>query len=400
MEDDGIISMQMERKLEGWGYQVVGVVESSKKAVSKALESSPDLILMDIVLRGNSDGIGAVENIKRHLDIPVIYTTAYNDEATIERARKTNPEAYLIKPYESFQMQAAIEIAIQRHQFQKKLRKSEEKYRKLFEKSINGILICQAIEDSHHEVMDFLLADANPSFLRLMHLKKEDVVGKNASEVFSGVESSELFSNLKEIITFQYPKRFEYSKNKNYYDIMAFPTGANEVAALVMNITTKKKYDIALQSSEERYRKLVENSKDVFYRMALPSGEYEYISPAVYELVGYTVDEHYDTPSLGREIIHPEWKAYFDREFARLLSGKAEPFYEYPILTKWGEVRWIHQSNVLLNDEDGQPVALESIMRDMTYQKKAECALLDLEYPPLFSESKKPFSESQKNELN
>ncbi|MCJ7551363.1 MAG: PAS domain S-box protein, partial [Anaerolineae bacterium] len=132
----------------------------------------------------------------------------------------------------------------------------------------------------------------------------------------------------------------------------------------------------ALRDSEERYRRLVENSPDFIYRMSLPDGRYEYASPAVLDMTGYTAEVFQTRPNLIREIIHPGWWNYFETQWAKLLNGDMPPTYEYAIIHgQTGETRWLHQRNVLLKDESGAPIAAEGIVTDITARKQAEMAL-------------------------
>ncbi|MBN1344993.1 MAG: PAS domain S-box protein [Phycisphaerae bacterium] len=134
-----------------------------------------------------------------------------------------------------------------------------------------------------------------------------------------------------------------------------------------------------LRESEERFRRLAENAPDMIYRMSLPEGIYEYVSPAATEVFGYTPEEMYRTPKLIAEVIHPDWKEYFETQWARLLEGDMPPFYEYQIVDSLGNVRWIHQRNAMVRDEDGHPVAIEGIVSDITERRRAEEALKDRE---------------------
>lgn len=124
--------------------------------------------------------------------------------------------------------------------------------------------------------------------------------------------------------------------------------------------------------SEERFRTLAENSQDMIYRMSLPDGRYEYVSPASKLLFGYSPEEFYDSPVLIQKVIHPDWRGYFKEQWENLISGKMPPFYEYQIIHKSGEVKWLHQNNVLIKDKKGQTVAIEGIVADITERKRAE----------------------------
>lgn len=112
VDDDAILITGLQRLLQGWGYDVVGMAYSGEDAVIQAGEMLPDLILMDINLGGKLDGVETARQIKADLNIPVIYLTAYLDKDIIERVEKTNPFAYILKPFQESELYAAIKIAL------------------------------------------------------------------------------------------------------------------------------------------------------------------------------------------------------------------------------------------------------------------------------------------------
>nr|WP_319373165.1 response regulator [uncultured Methanobacterium sp.] len=134
VEDEIIVAADVKNRLENMGYAVLGIFDTGEEAIQKAGELKPDMVLMDIVLKGEMDGIDAAQKIREQFDIPLIYLTAYSDEKTLERAKVTEPFGYVLKPFEDREIQSAIEMALYKHQMEKKLKESEEKYRKLVEK--------------------------------------------------------------------------------------------------------------------------------------------------------------------------------------------------------------------------------------------------------------------------
>jgi two-component system cell cycle sensor histidine kinase/response regulator CckA len=127
VEDESIVAEDMKAMLEGFGYAVPAVAFSGEDAVKKACDTHPDLVLMDIVLKGQMSGVEAVERIRAHCNIPVVYVTAYADEKTVRRAKVTEPFGYLLKPFDAKELQTAIEIALYKHQMEKKLYESEQR---------------------------------------------------------------------------------------------------------------------------------------------------------------------------------------------------------------------------------------------------------------------------------
>lgn len=133
-----------------------------------------------------------------------------------------------------------------------------------------------------------------------------------------------------------------------------------------------------LRKSEQRYRRLAENSPDMIYRMSLPDGKYEFVSLAVAAIFGHPPEAWYNTPLLIQEILHPDWHAYFEQQWEQLLKGVVPPFYEYQIIHKDKGTRWINQRNILVKDDNGFPVAIEGVVTDITERKSAEETLQEV----------------------
>ena len=121
VEDQRLIAADLENTLKKLGYVVVGNVASGEDAISKSEELRPELVLMDVRLRGKMDGIQAAEVIRDRFNLPVVYLTAYADEETILRAKKTTPFGYLVKPFNERELRATIEIAFYTHQMERTL---------------------------------------------------------------------------------------------------------------------------------------------------------------------------------------------------------------------------------------------------------------------------------------
>jgi len=132
----------------------------------------------------------------------------------------------------------------------------------------------------------------------------------------------------------------------------------------------------AQQDSPQWYTtKLVEHAQDMLYRMRLPDGVYEYVSPSCPRILGVTPEQAYANPRLISELMHPDWRDYFSQQWEKLVAGEMPPYYEYLIITPDGQERWLHQRNTLIRDEAGAPVAIEGVVTDISERKRAELAL-------------------------
>lgn len=125
VEDESIVAMDMERRLRGLGYHVVGRVLTGKDAVQQDDLLHPDIVLMDIHLKGDMDGIEASTYIRSKRDVPIIYITAYSDDKTLERAKATQPYGYILKPFQEREIHSVIEMALYKHHAETELKRAK-----------------------------------------------------------------------------------------------------------------------------------------------------------------------------------------------------------------------------------------------------------------------------------
>ncbi len=159
VEDEYIVALDIRSFLERSGYGVAGVFASGEELLDRLDELAPDLILMDIKIRGRLDGVETARIVQERRRVPVVLLTAYADDETVARAKITQPFGYLLKPFEERELRTAIEIALYRAGMEERLRESEERFRRLFNEGISGNFVADA---------EGRITEANPAFMRLV----------------------------------------------------------------------------------------------------------------------------------------------------------------------------------------------------------------------------------------
>lgn len=129
VEDESVIAAGIAKKLSNRGYEPVASVASGEEAVATAERLRPDAVVMDIRIEGEMDGTAAAAEIRRRLDIPVVYLTAYSDQQTLSKAKLSEPYGYILKPFREQELYSVLEISLYKHEMERKLRESEERYR-------------------------------------------------------------------------------------------------------------------------------------------------------------------------------------------------------------------------------------------------------------------------------
>ena len=173
VEDKAIIGMEIKNRLEKNGFNVVGLAKTGGSAIAMAAEREPDLVLMDISLKGEMDGIQATEQIVSNQGLPIVFLTANADRATLDRAKMTGPFGYLIKPFQEKELMTTIEIALYKHQMEADLRQAKETAEHALAevKRLQGVLpicsYCKQIrdeKDAWHQLEQYITEHSEAKF--------------------------------------------------------------------------------------------------------------------------------------------------------------------------------------------------------------------------------------------
>lgn len=189
-EDEAIVAVDIQSQLEVLGYTVADVATTGEEACDKAIELFPDIVLMDIRLNGPLDGIEAAETIRRKVDIPIVFLTAYADQDTLQRAKAAGPYGYLVKPFNERDLYATVEIAIHKHQLELALRKRYHELLAILDAQRHGTVMIDAGGQ-----VTFLSKSAE----QLLGIDSQDAVGRFWNSVFAlnGTDQSRLEAALR-----------------------------------------------------------------------------------------------------------------------------------------------------------------------------------------------------------
>jgi PAS domain S-box-containing protein/putative nucleotidyltransferase with HDIG domain len=183
VEDENIVAKDIKGSLKGFGYEVVDIVSSGEEAIRCAEELSPDLVLMDIMLKGKMNGIDVAHHIRDNSQIPVVFLTAYADEDTLHSAKLSEPFGYIIKPFEDAELHSTIQMAVYRFDMERKL-KEREQWLTTILRSISDAVI---VTDENGNVT-FM----NPVAETLTAYTHRDALGKNVFEIYRIIDDKNI----------------------------------------------------------------------------------------------------------------------------------------------------------------------------------------------------------------
>ena len=375
VEDSGIVALDIKQCLLSLGYQVPAVVSSGEEAVDKAIEFGPDLVLMDIMLKGDMDGIEAAAEIRSRLNIPIIYLTAYSDRETLKKAKITEPFGYIIKPFEERALHTTIEMALYKSDMDKKLRENKKWLRTTL--TSIGDAVIATDKEGHVTFM-------NPVAENLTGWQQEEARGKSLEEIFNIINEST--GNRVENPVVKVLRAGTIVGLANHtllvrrdgkqipIDDSAAPIkddqgNINGVVMVFHDITDRRQAEEALRKKEQQLRLVTDNMLDVISQVDL-RGNIQYSSPSSKTQLGYGPEEH-----IGKSIfapVHPKDRARVIAIFKQNIATASPAKSEYRYKQSDGSYKWLETVGNSVVDKDGKVTSVVLNTRDVTERKQME----------------------------
>jgi PAS domain S-box-containing protein len=375
VEDETIVAKNIEKRLIAAGYKINGLSTTAEDAIEKIRNERPDLVLMDIKLKGKMDGIEAADIIYKSYRLPVIFLTSYTDEETFQRAKITEHFGYLIKPIDIKELNRAVEIAIYKNKI----------YKELLDTKLRSEI---AIKAGKTGVWEFWPTE-------------KKYYGDNNLKTLYGFDVNELSDELqdwsalvhiddRELMSicfndFLKSKRREFELEHRIYrkdgsvgwvvdNGLLFDEDKDKPLRLIgttTDITERKEAEIELQKSEEKFRNVFENS-GIGMAMLTPDGQITKVNVPYCEIMGY--NEKRIIEKNIRDLIHPGDLESLINIMQGLLSRElnGSQHIEKRYLHKNGELIWAITTVSLVRDSDGKPLYFLIQVQDITHRKKAE----------------------------
>ena len=383
VEDEQIVAMDLRSTLENGGYSVLGLADRGEVALQKAQELRPDLILMDIGLKGEMDGIDTAILVRERFNLPVIFLTAFADQATLERARLAEPFGYLLKPFDEGELFIAIEMALYKHSMESKLRESENKFRSVIANASDGI----ALADSDGRIIVW-----NTSLEQITGLNSSDLIGQSLWEINFQLMTQEIKTS---VLLENQARPWEMSNQKN----SAIPDKMEEreiqtaqglrktiqsngftvetsqerwVGVIVRDITERKHAELTILEARNQLEATLKAIPDLLFELGLDGRYYDYHS-AHDELLAAPPEAFlgkmiYDVlPSDAAEVVQAGLEEANENGYS---AGKQIKL-QLPQGSVWFELSIARKANL-----SGQEARFIVMSRDITQRKQIEEALL------------------------
>jgi PAS domain S-box-containing protein len=372
VEDESVVAKDIQWSLKSLGYTICGWASSGEEALEKVESLKPDLVLMDIVLKGGIDGVEAAEHIRTHFDIPVVYLTAYADEHTLQRAKVTEPFGYILKPFEERELHTTIEVALYKHKTERRIKQSQY-WLSTTLKSISDGVITTNTEGQ----ITFLNLNAEV----LTGWKESEALGKDLNGIFNvrDQEGAPLpvkpwLESLREGRVVG-PMTHQLVSGKDTaipidYSTAPIRDERGETIGMVLafrDITERKKAELLLRRERETFFAILQKAP---YGVILleKTGRYLYVNPQFTLMTGYSLK---DIPT-GKEWFR---KAYPDAPYRKRIirtwvedAVRARPVDRtFSVHCRNGQIREIEMRSTTL--DDGRIILTAS---DITERKMAE----------------------------
>ncbi len=363
VEDDGETAFHLRMTLEQFGYEVLAVIASGSAAIQTAQELQPDLILMDIQLRGDMDGVEAANRIHAQLDVPIVYLTAYASEPLLQRAKLTHPFGYLLKPFHDRELRNTIEITLCHHAQEQRVRASEQTVQALLNATLDVALLVNT---------EGIILAANHAMARRVGKPLDDIIGACAYDLLPEQVANVRRAKAAEVIRSGQPLLYEEQHplsgvitHNSIYPVFDAGGNVERLTIFAQDITERKR-------TEEQLRKLsvaIEQSPSIAVITDL-QGNIEYVNPKFTEITGYRTEEVIGcNPRILKSNKH---STTFYRDLWRTIWNGNVWRGEFYNKKKDGDLYWEAASISCIRDASGHISHFLKVAEDITSRKQAE----------------------------
>src|SRR2546423_2441531 len=382
VEDEGLQAQDVQERLRSFGYDVPAVAETGEEALVQAAATRPDLVLMDIRLKGEMDGIETARLLRERFNVPVIYLSGDADAATLERVKATEPLGFVLKPIEEKRLYSTIEVALYKHRMDRRLRRIE----RWFATALKSIGDAVMVTDTQGRV-SFM----NPMAEKLTGWRSAEAAGKPLTEVYQTVnaETRERLENLASqallegVVAGPTNRALLVSRHgaETPIDDSAAPIrdAAGNITGIALtfrDISERQRVEQALHESEEHFRLLVESVQDYAIFMLDPGGRVTSWNAGAERWLGYRSEEILGS-ELARFFTLPDVKRGRPDQSLDLARRQGRVEEEGWRVRKDGSR---FQANVIspaVRDDQGRLLGFAQVTRDITGLKQAEKQLKD-----------------------
>nr|WP_298682041.1 PAS domain S-box protein [uncultured Dongia sp.] len=374
VEDERIVALNLCRTLTRLGYNASTIISNGIDALRHIAETRPDIVLMDIHIDGDMDGIETAARIPENLMLPVIYLTAYSEDATLDRARTTKPYGYLVKPFSERELHATITMALQRRVSDVAVRESEERLRLALAAAElgswevdpdTGQILCKDHEGWLSDATPRLVAESFREFLPTVHRADQDLVRAAFNQVSTQSELCE--------VEFRKPAA---DGSERWFRVIGKTFASDtdrrrRLLGVVRDITALKQKDQEQRASEQSYRALISSIDGIVWEADPSRNRITYVSDSAERVLGYSPEQWMTEPLFWERRLHRDDAAQAIAEYTVAIAAGQSYASTYRMIDSKGDIVWMHEvvSAIL---RDGLPVLMRGVIIDITDLKKAE----------------------------